>query len=270
MSGTTASGPECGGILVDVDARVARVRLNRPERRNAVSLKDMRELGRVIAVMSGREDVHCIVLSGAGGAFCAGADLPDGGFPDDEESAAMMAAVTPVILGIVQAPVPVIAQVDGAAAGVGASMALACDLVIASTRAFFLLPFTGIGLMPDGGATLTVAATLGRARAMRLALLNERLPAVDARDAGLIAMVCEPDDLPETVAAIAADLAGGATRAIAATKAAINAQTLGGLDLALAEEARLQLPLLRSWEYREGVTAFRERRRPDFRAAPRA
>lgn len=260
------------GIRIAVEDRIARVVIDHPERLNAVSLQDVRALTRAITELGARADVGCIVVSGAGTAFCAGADLPasDGDFPDEATGAAMMAAVTPLIVGITHVPVPVIARVDGVAAGVGASIALACDLVVATDDAYFLLPFTGIGLMPDGGATVTIAAAIGRARAMELALPGERLPAAEARDAGLIARVCRREEIASTVTQLARRLADGATSAIAATKAAINEASLGDLEGALAAESRQQERLLGRWEYREGVAAFRARRRPDFRTAPSA
>jgi enoyl-CoA hydratase len=216
------------------------------------------------------QQVRCLVLTGAAGAFSSGADLPDAdsGFAEPAENVEMMAAVSRVVTTLAQSPFPVIAMVTGAAAGVGASIAFACDLIVASRSAYFLLPFTGIGLVPDGGATLTVAASIGRARAMRLALLQERFPASSAFDAGLIAEVCEAEELDTRVAEMARGLAGGPTHALARTKALINEQTLGNLDLALTRETEEQLPLQERWEFREGVTAFRERRRPGYTKPP--
>jgi enoyl-CoA hydratase len=253
-------------ILIEASDGVARLTLNRPDRRNALDLAAMRNFAERLDRLGQERDVRCLVLTGAGGAFCSGADLPDttAGFPERVENGEMLAAVGRVVTSLTKSPFPVIAEVAGPAAGVGASIALACDLVIASRSAYFLLPFTGIGLVPDGGATLTVAASIGRARAMRLALLQERFSASSAFDAGLIAVVCEADELELRVAAMARTLAGGPTRALARTKAAINAQTVGNLGRALTQETDEQLPLLESWEFREGVTAFRERRRPDY------
>ncbi len=259
-------------ILLEVADGVARVTLDRPARRNALDLSAMSALAGRIDEVSRRDDVRCLVLAGSGGAFCSGADLPEAGVDPAgrEENVAMLSAAGRVVTGLVRAPVPVVAEVDGPAAGVGASIALACDLVIASRSSYFVLPFTGIGLIPDGGATLTVAASIGRARAMRMALLQERLPATAAFDAGLIAMVCEPGELAHRTAETVRTLADGATRALARTKAAVNEQALAGLDTALARECGEQLALLDSWEFREGVSAFRERRPPDYTSAPGA
>ena len=259
-------------ILLDVADGVARLTLDRPTRRNALDLSAMSALADRIDRVSRRVDVRCLVLAGSGGAFCSGADLPDAetGFAGREENVAMLTTAGRVVTRLVRAPVPVVAEVEGPAAGVGASIALACDIVIASRSSYFLLPFTGIGLVPDGGATLTVAASIGRARAMRMALLQERLPATAAFDAGLIAMVFEPEELPWRTAETARRLADGATRALARTKATVNAHTLAGLDAALARETEEQLPLLEAWEFREGVSAFRDRRPPDYTKPPGA
>ena len=245
---------------------VATVTLNRPDRRNAIDVPAMRLLADNLGALATRADVRCVVLRGSGGAFCAGADLPDADLelPGRENNVAMLTAVEEVVTTLAGFPAPVLAQVEGPAAGVGASIAFACDLVFAARTAFFLLPFTGIGLVPDGGATLTVAASMGRARAMRMALLGERLPATTAFDAGLVSEVCAPEDLAQRIDEVAVLLASGPTRALGHTKAAINASTLGGFGEALARETAAQLPLLEGADYREGVLAFREGRRPIF------
>lgn len=162
-------------------------------------------------------------------------------------------------------PRPVIAAVNGAAAGVGVSLALACDLTVASESSYFLLAFTRIGLMPDGGATALVAASVGRARAMRMALLAERLPAAEALAAGLIADVYADDDFDARVDELAARLADGPVDAYAATKHAINATTLTELDGALGREFDGQMQLLAGPDFREGVRAFEQKRKADFR-----
>jgi enoyl-CoA hydratase len=159
---------------------------------------------------------------------------------------------------------PVVASVGGVAAGVGCSMALACDLAVAAESASFLLAFSRIGLMPDGGATATVAASVGRARAMRMALLGERLPAHAAYDAGLVSHVVADDELDATVDGLAARLAAGPPLSYAATKKAVNAATLGQLDEALERERTGQTILLRTDDVAEGMRAFGEKRRPRF------
>jgi enoyl-CoA hydratase len=159
----------------------------------------------------------------------------------------------------------VVAAVDGVAAGVGCSTALACDLVVASPRASFLLAFARIGLMPDGGATATVAASVGRARAMRMALLGEALGAQEAYDAGLVSHLATVADFDGTVAALVTRLAVGPPLSYAATKKAVNAATLGHLHDALERERTGQTILLRTADVAEGMRAFAEKRAPVFR-----
>ncbi len=254
-------------IRVERAGSIVTLILDRPSRRNALDLPAAQLLADHIDEFSVAGNVRCLVIAGAGRTFSAGADLPEGG--EDLPGPEMMAAVTRLITGLVGLPLPVIAKVEGAAVGVGASIAFACDLVFASSSSYFSLPFLGLGLVPDGGATLTIASSAGRARAMRLALLGERLSASDAFDAGLIAQVCEPDDLDGRVEAAADALAAVPAAAFAGTKALINANALAGFEAALARESREQVSRLESWEFREGVAAFRERRRPRFDAAPR-
>ena len=252
-------------VSVAAAAGIARITIDGPTRHNALDFPAMRELGRLIRNSMERYEVRCIVIEGGAGVFCAGADLPAGDLPGREENTAMMLAVRDVVTGIVRGPLPVVAAVDGPAAGVGASIAFACDVVVASRSAYFLLPFSGIGLVPDGGATVTVAAALGRVRAMRMALLQERLPAPEALEAGLLAEVCAAEDLSAAAQRIAGALAAGPRHALSRIKRVINDHSLTHLEAALDRETEEQLPLLDGVEFREGVAAFRERRRPDFR-----
>jgi enoyl-CoA hydratase/carnithine racemase len=244
---------------------VVPVRLNRPDVFNAIDRAVMEGLGDALERVASDLTVRCIVLTGTGGAFCSGADLGlDTGGLDDAEARRMLDAAGRVVTTITAMPVPVVAAVNGPAAGVGASIALACDLVLAAKSAYFLLPFLSVGLLPDGGTTGPGAAALGRARATRRALRRERLMATAALDAGLIAPVCAPEDLDATAREWATDLATGPRKAIAATKAAINAATLAGLPAALARESADQRRLLLEADFAEGVAAFRDRRIPDF------
>jgi len=172
--------------------------------------------------------------------------------------------VNRLIRAITALPHPVVAVVQGPAAGVGVSIALACDIVLASDKAFFMLAFTKIGLMPDGGASALVAAAIGRIRAMRMALLAERLPAAEALAAGLISAVYPAEDFDAEVDKVISTLLGGPVVAYAKTKDSINAATLTELDAALDREFRGQSILLRSADLREGATAFQQRHTPNF------
>jgi enoyl-CoA hydratase/carnithine racemase len=173
--------------------------------------------------------------------------------------------INPAILAIREMPKPVIAAVNGPAVGVGCSFAVACDLVVAAESAYFLLAFANIGLLGDGGATLTVPGRVGLGRAGVLALLAERLSAADALAWGLADRVVPDAELEETVTGLAMRLAGGPTRAYAATKRALNASCLAGLADQLELEAELQGELAVSGDHEEGVAAFREKRQPVFR-----
>jgi enoyl-CoA hydratase len=161
-------------------------------------------------------------------------------------------------------PLPVIAAVNGPVVGVGASLVLVCDVILASSTAYFLLPFADIGLVPDGGATALLAAAVGRNRALAASLLPERMSADDAHRLGIVHRVVEPDSLAADAAALAERFAAGAGAALAATKAAINASTLAHLDDALERELAAQRHLLETADFAEAVAAFAEKRPPRF------
>ena len=237
---------------------------NRPDAFNALTAEMADRLAAALEEAGSRDDVRVVVLAGAGGAFSAGADIGAADAVDALDVTALDRA-NRMVRAITSCPKPVVAAVSGVAAGVGCSLALACDLVVATSSASFLLAFARVGLMPDGGASLTVASSVGRARAMRMALLAEPLSGAEAVEAGLATHLVADDDLPEAVAALAVRLATGPPLAIAATKKAINAATLPGLEDALDRERTGQTVLLRTADAAEGVTAFVERRRAVFR-----
>ena len=254
--------------MADLEAHVEDgalwLRLNRPEVLNALSEQMAADLARHVEEATARDDVRVVVLAGTGAAFCTGADLSG---PEAHEHLDVRAlyAANRIVRAITTLDKPVVAAVNGVAAGVGCSAALAADLVVAAESASFLLAFARVGLMPDGGATATVAASLGRARAMRLAMLAEPLPAREAYDAGLISHVVPDAGLPDLVATIVRRLVAGPPLAYAATKKAVNAATLPGLEAALERERSGQSVLLRTADAAEGMRAFGERRRPVFR-----
>ncbi len=250
------------------------LRLDRPERYNALTDEMSDALAEQLESVTADEVVRAVVITGTGAAFSTGADVgadPGGGEVISRFGADSMERAGRVARAIVRLDRPVVAAVNGIAAGVGCSVALACDLVVAAESASFLLPFARIGLMPDGGATTTVAASVGRARAMRMALLAEPLSAAEAEAAGLATHLVPDDVFEETVAAVARQLAAGPPLALAASKKAINAATLGspdcgpgGIDLALEHEARGQLLLFGTQDAAEGMAAFAEKRAPRF------
>lgn len=237
--------------------------MDRPEVFNALSAQMALDLGHHLEEAVTRDEVRVVVLTGTGAAFSAGADI-SGADAHVKFDVRALDAANRIIRAIVALDKPVVAAVNGIAAGVGCSAALAADLVVATESASFLLAFARVGLMPDGGASATVAASIGRARAMRMGLLAEPLTAQEAYDAGLVSHVVPDADFEATVAKVVRRLAGGPPLALAATKRAINAATLDQLEPALERERTGQTLLLRTADVAEGMRAFGERRRPTF------
>jgi enoyl-CoA hydratase len=238
--------------------------LNRPEQFNALTGEMVLGLIEQLRGATPRDDVRVVVLTGAGAAFSAGADL-GGENAQENYDAGSVDGANLLIRAILDLDKPVVCGLNGIAAGVGMSTALACDLVVATESAALTLAFTKIGLMPDGGATATVAASVGRARAMRLALLSDLLTAQEAYAAGLLTHVFADDAYAEQLGKIVGRLSRGAPLAFAATKKAVNAATLGGLDGAFQRERAGQSVLLRTEDVAEGMKAFTERRRAEFK-----
>jgi enoyl-CoA hydratase len=245
------------------DDGVLRLTMNRPARLNAMTAALSDRLAEELEGAAAREDVRVVLVTGAGNAFSSGAELK-GADPHEDFDVTSLDRANRIVRAIVALPQPCVAAVQGVAAGVGCSTALACDLVVAAESASFLLAFSRVGLMPDGGATATVAASVGRARAMRLALLGEALSAGDAYVAGLVSHLVADADLDVTVAGLLARLAAGPSLALTATKRAVNAATLGGLHEALERERTGQTLLLRTQDAAEGMRAFVEKRPPRF------
>jgi enoyl-CoA hydratase len=244
-------------VLVETAEGVLTITWNDPERLNGLT-GDMLDAASD-AIEGAAEDVRVVVLAGAGRAFTTGARL-DGTISGTEP----MDVANRLIRAVTSSPVPVVAAVNGPAAGFGCSVALAADITVAKESAYFLLPFTNIGLMPDGGATAVVAASVGRARANAMALLGERLPAPEAAASGLIHAAVPDDEFDAAVDGIVRRLATGPAKSYRATKQAINAATLSHLDAALDRERDLQVALFGTADFVEGATAFMEKRAPTF------
>ncbi len=238
--------------------------MNRPEVFNAMSAEMADEVAELAEEAVARDDVRVVVITGTGAAFSTGADISGENAHEHFDVSAMDRA-NRIIRAIVALDKPVLAAVNGIAAGVGCSAALAADIIVAKESASFLLAFARIGFMPDGGASATVAASIGRARAMRMALLAEPLTAREAYDAGLISHVTSDDEFDDAVAKLVRRLAAGPPLALAATKRAINAATLTELNGALERERTGQTVLMRTADVAEGMRAFADRRRPIFR-----
>ncbi|MEU5841235.1 enoyl-CoA hydratase [Rhodococcus sp. NPDC047139] len=252
------------GVDTTLDDGVLRVTLNRPTRMNAVKTETLVAIAEAFEKHAGDESVRVAVLTGTGRAFCSGADIA-GRDLKAPPSAETIDAANRTAAAIRAFPRPVVGAVNGAAAGVGVSLALACDLTVAKESGYFLLAFTRIGLMPDGGASALVAASVGRARALKMALLAERLPATEALCSGLIAEVWPDDEFDGAVEALVQRLADGPSAAFESTKNAINDATLTELASAFARERAGQLTLLGGPDFAEGVTAFQEKRAANFR-----
>ncbi|HLN76980.1 MAG TPA: enoyl-CoA hydratase, partial [Nocardioidaceae bacterium] len=249
------------GLSIRTESGALWVTLDQPERLNALSAEMADRLAEVVEEAAADDDVRVIVLKGTGPAFSAGADL-SGADAHENFDVTSLDRANRIVRAITSSPKPCVAAVNGVAAGVGCSAAIACDLVVAAESASFLLAFARIGLMPDGGATATVGASVGRARAMRMALLAEAMPAREAYDAGLVSHVVPNADFDVLVSRIVGRLAAGPPLAYAATKRAVNAATLAGLEAALERERTGQTVLLRTDDVAEGMRAFSEKRRP--------
>ena len=254
-------------VLFDKTAGVARITLNRPDRLNSFTAAMHGELAAALDEAAG-DDVRAVLLTGAGRGFCAGQDLADravapGGAPVDLGDS-VERYYAPLIRHLTSLPKPVICAVNGVAAGAGANIALACDVVLAARSARFIQSFTNIGLIPDSGGTWVLPRLVGQARALGLALTGEPLSAEKAESWGLI-WKCVADDalLPEATA-LAEHFAAGPTRGLAETKRLIRGASTRSLDDELNLERDAMRDLGFSADYREGVAAFTAKRPPTF------
>ncbi|HEU5035616.1 MAG TPA: enoyl-CoA hydratase [Nocardioides sp.] len=251
-------------LLTSVADGVLTLTFDRPEALNAVTGPMMAQLASELEGVRGRDEVRVVVITGTGAGFSAGADM-DTLRLAPQHPVETMDGANRVIRAVVGCPVPVVAAVNGIAAGVACSAALASDIIVAAESAAFLLPFSRIGLMTDGGSSATVAASIGRARTMRMALLGEPLPAAEALAAGLVTHVAPDPEFPQLVATISRRLAAGPPIALAGIKKAVNAATLPHLEAALDREHSGQRALFTTRDFTEGLDAFAEGRKPVFR-----
>ncbi len=249
---------------------VATVTLNRPQALNAWNRQFALDLLAALERVADEKTARAVVITGAGRAFSSGADLKDAGGGDftPEGRPDVYKVLTeryhPIMQAIRDLPKPVIAAVNGPAVGIGCSLALCCDLIVAAHSSYFLLAFVNIGLVPDGGSSLFVPARVGMARASELALLGERLPAEQALQWGLVNRVVADERLAEEAGALAARLAAGPTRAYAGAKRQLNSWLYARMAEQLELEAQIQREMAGSEDFVEGALAFVEKRPARF------
>lgn len=254
-------------ILLDSRDGIVRLTLNRPERLNALSAQMHAEIAAALDLLEADSDLRVLLLTGSGRGFCAGQDLGERdtrhGAPDLGVSTATQ--YNPLVRRLTALPVPVVAAVNGVAAGAGVSLALACDIVLARRSAKFVQAFAGIGLIPDAGGTWHLPRLVGQARALGFTLTGGTLSAAEAAEWGMIWRVIEDDAWDAGVDAVVRPLSIAPTRALAMAKRAIRQAHFTPLEAQLDLERDSQQACGWSDDYREGVMAFKERRPPRFR-----
>jgi 2-(1,2-epoxy-1,2-dihydrophenyl)acetyl-CoA isomerase len=257
-------------IEISQQGAVRTLTLNRPKALNACTGAMLVQLREALEAAAADPGVRCVVLTGAGRAFCAGQDLsdplvaPDSAGPAKDLGQMLLHYYNPLMKLLRRMPVPVVAMVNGVAAGSGANLALACDFVLAAEGASFLQAFSRIGLIPDSGGTWLLPRLVGRARALQLALLGDKLPAPEAAAMGLIHRCVPGDELAAETQALAERLVQMPMRALAEARRAIDDATLMDFETALKAEALAQSRLGFAADYQEGVNAFAEKRAPRF------
>ena len=254
-------------ILFEVNEGIARLTLNRPDRLNSFTVQMHDEVRRALGEAESAK-ARVLVLTGAGRGFCAGQDLSDRAVAPGGEGVDLGESLenryNPLVRKLTSLELPVICAVNGVAAGAGANIALACDIVIAARSAKFIQSFANIGLIPDSGGASTLPRLAGQARALGLALTGEALPAEKAEAWGLIWKCVDDDKLAEEANALAAKFAAAPTMGLAATKKLIRESGARSFDAQLDAERDAQRMLGRTNDYREGVAAFMEKRPPKF------
>ncbi len=254
-------------ILLDKQHGVATITLNRPEAYNSINSDLAHAWIAALDDCAADPQVRVLVLTGAGKAFCAGQDLKEVTDPDLNPGfeVLMNEHYSPIITRITELEKPIIAAVNGVAAGAGANFALACDIIIASEKASFIQAFSAIGLIPDSGGTFNLPRIVGRAKAMAYAMLGDKISATEAERVGMIYKAVPAEEFEEVIASTSQRLAKMATKGLGLTKRAINASFSNSFAEQIALETELQLIASSSADYHEGVAAFVEKRKPVFK-----
>lgn len=255
-------------ILADIASGVMKITLNRPDILNSFHLQMAQELHHALDVARAEKSVRAMLLTGAGRGFCAGQDLsavPLEGAGKLDLGAIVKQTYNPVIMAIRKLDMPVVCAVNGVAAGAGANLALACDIVIASESASFIQSFSKIGLVPDTGGTFFLPRAIGLPMAMALMMTGDKISATRAAEVGMIYRVVPGDQLEAEAMKLAVTLAQMPTRGLALTKRALNASMSNGLEAQLELEEDLQREAGRTHDFEEGVAAFKEKRAPVFK-----
>ena len=259
-------------IIYEVSERVATVTLNRPDALNATTDRLYSELQDLIPKIANDADVSCVILTGAGRGFCAGADLKAS--RDDltpiQRRARHRWILKDVLEPLYKLEKPVIAAVNGAAAGAGANIAMSCDIIVASDKATFLQAFAKVGLVPDLGGLFFLARAVGINKAKELCFTARKIDAAEALALGIVNKVVPHDDLMAEARIMASQIAAGSPTAMAMTKRLLNISQTATIEQMLEFEGYAQTVAYLTPEYREGVNAFREKRAPDFAGAAAA
>ena len=258
-------------VIWEQDGGVGRLTLNRPDSLNAWTTEFGEQLKGIVEGEAADPSVRAVLITGAGRAFSSGADLKAGFKPADDGGPDILGNLHnvyhPIITGVRRLEKPVIAAVNGPAVGIGCSLALDCDLILAAESSYFGLAFVNIGLMPDGGSTLFVPSAVGKARAFQMAMLGERLSAEKALEWGLINFVYPDGELMDQANDLVEKMAAGPTRSYAGTKRALNKMLYPDLDAQLDLEAEIQHALGRTSDFMEGAVAFVQKRAAAFTGA---
>lgn len=255
-------------IELAVDDGAAILTLNRPDRLNSFTVEMHKEMQDALTKIESEDSIRALLLTGAGRGFCAGQDLNDRAVAPGGDSVDLGQSCetywNPMVRRLSEMPIPIVCAVNGVAAGAGANVALACDIVIASKSAKFIQSFANIGLIPDSGGSWILPRLIGQARAMAITLTGEPVKAEKAESWGMIYKAVEDDDLMQEATKLVARLAKGPTRGLAETKKRIRESSLNTLQQELDLERDAMRELGYSNDYAEGVAAFMEKRKPAF------